>query len=128
MNPLETARPLTASHPQQQSALVQTVASLMEAAGGETLAERSASHAAFTIVVRGCQAADQSNSQDPPSLSWSSPDSCGAEKISKGLNVISERSVSFISFILSLNLLLPFIIALPCLPVCVCVIFFLLLP
>lgn len=88
----------------------------MEAVGGATLTECSGSHAAFAIVVGGCQEPDQSISQDSPSLIWSFPllpDSCSTEKISKGLNVISERSVSFISFILSLNLLLPFIFFVP---------------
>lgn len=41
-------------------------------------------------------------------LIMSSAASCRTKKISKGLNVISECSVSFISFILSLDLLLPF--------------------
>lgn len=54
--------------------------------------------------------------RDPSSLIWSSrlpPDSCSTEKISKELNVISVRSVSFISFILCLNLLPRFITAHP---------------
>lgn len=81
-----------------------------------SLAERHGPHASFPSAVLGRQAASQSSSPDPHSLISSSPllpDRCSTEKISKGLNVISERSVSFISFILSLNLLLPFIIALP---------------